>query len=183
MILLNYKEQSIVAISDTHGRHRDLDIPLCDILIHCGDICTDGDENQIIDFFKWFSAQPATHKLFVSGNHDYPFVFEPINAINLIPKNVIFMDNKAATIQNINFMGLYAPYNLHDIPEIPLKKVDFLLTHVPPKSIIDDGLGCPYLKKFVKKVNPAFHVFGHIHHLGNKKIQNGQTLFINACNF
>jgi len=180
VIQLSFEGKSIIALSDTHGKHGELKIPPCDILIHCGDICTDGDENQISDFFDWFSASPAKYKLFVSGNHDYPFVFEPLRAINLIPLNIIFMENRIKTIQNISFLGLTSQDNLHGIPDIQTKKVDFLLTHVPPKSILDDDSGCPYLSEFVSILNPRFHIFGHIHQFGGKKLRKGNTVFINA---
>ena len=28
----------VICISDTHGKHRDLKLEKCDILIHCGDM-------------------------------------------------------------------------------------------------------------------------------------------------
>jgi predicted phosphodiesterase len=34
----------IIAISDTHGRHRSLHVPEADVIIHTGDACEDGDE-------------------------------------------------------------------------------------------------------------------------------------------
>lgn len=183
MIQISFEGKTIIAISDTHGKHREINIPPCDILIHCGDICTDGDEDQINDFFDWFSASPAKYKLFISGNHDYPFVFEPSSAKNLIPSNIVFMENRIKTIQNISFLGLTSQYNLHGIPNIQTKKVDFLLTHVPPKSILDDGAGCPYLSEFVNILKPDFHVFGHIHRFGGEKFSKGNTVFINASCF
>lgn len=183
MVYLNFNKKSIIAISDTHGRHRELTVPPCDFLIHCGDICTDGDEYQINDFFEWFSTTPATYKLFVSGNHDYPFVFEPTAALSLLPPNIIFLEDRMKTIAGISFYGLTSRENLFEIPEVINGKVDFLLTHIPPKSILDNHLGCSYLSEFVKMQQPQFHIFGHVHKSGGKKIIKGATTYINACSF
>lgn len=84
----------IIGISDTHGKHRELDIPSCNILICCGDICTDGNLDEIKDFFKWFSEQPGLTKVFTPGNHDLPFELEPDSAFNLIPEDVLFLKNE-----------------------------------------------------------------------------------------
>jgi len=60
---------------------------------------------------------------------------------------------------------------------------DILITHGPPYEILDrcagGNVGCEELLKAVKRVNPDFHIFGHIHEgSGNKEI--GETNFINA---
>lgn len=183
MVSLSFNKKAIIAISDTHGRHRELTIPRCDFLIHCGDICMDGDNSQINDFFDWFSKTPAKYKLFVSGNHDYPFVFEPTAALNLLPKNIIFLEGRMKTIAGINFYGLKSQENLFEIPEVKNKKVDFLLTHIPPKSILDNHLGCSYLSEFVNIQKPRFHIFGHIHKFGSGTIIKKAITYINACSF
>lgn len=90
------------------------------------------------------------------------------------------MENRTKTIQTISFLGLTSQDNLHGIPDIQTKRVDFLLTHVPPKSILDNDSGCPYLSEFVNVLNPRFHIFGHIHPFGGEKIKKGNTVFINA---
>lgn len=39
----------ILAISDTHGKHRELKIPDADILIYAGDITRGGKKEQVVD--------------------------------------------------------------------------------------------------------------------------------------
>ncbi|KAL6232314.1 Metallo-dependent phosphatase-like protein [Aspergillus navahoensis] len=47
--------------------------------------------------------------------------------------------------------------------------IDILLTHGPPKGILDqvvgsgESVGCEHLYRAVKRARPALHVFGHIH--------------------
>lgn len=74
--------------------------------------------------------------------------------------------------------------------------VDILVTHGPPKGILDltensDGTlfqcGCKSLLNRVKEVKPRFHVFGHIHpetlcpNAGVLKVTGIETTFINAA--
>lgn len=103
LIEFHYKNKKIVTISDTHGHHRELIIPNTDFLIHCGDACTDGNVEQLKDFFQWFSAQRARYKIFVAGNHDLPFDLDLEGAINLITNNVVYLENRYAVMDGISF--------------------------------------------------------------------------------
>ena len=69
----------VVAVSDTHGKHRFLPIPKdCDLLIHCGDLLQRygyaGDLGAglpaLYDFRSWLRSIPTRHAVFVGGNHD-----------------------------------------------------------------------------------------------------------------
>lgn len=63
---------------------------------------------------------------------------------------------------------------------------EVLITHGPPYGILDNidygngqSVGCTYLLDRVKKINPKYHIFGHIHECyGRTKINT--TEFINA---
>ena len=61
---------TIVTISDTHNKHKQLDIPYGDILIHAGDFSSRGYKHEIEDFIKWYSKKPHEHKILIAGNHD-----------------------------------------------------------------------------------------------------------------
>ena len=61
----------IVCISDTHGKHADLDdVPDGDVLIHAGDYTTFGKEVHARAFNEWLGTLPHPHKLVVNGNHE-----------------------------------------------------------------------------------------------------------------
>ena len=51
----------IVCISDTHGKHQDMDIPDGDILIHAGDFTMLGLVSEVILFNDWLASLP--HKV------------------------------------------------------------------------------------------------------------------------
>lgn len=52
-----------VCISDTHGKHRKINLPDGDILLHAGDITNVGETNQLEDFAEWLSNLPFKQKL------------------------------------------------------------------------------------------------------------------------
>ena len=60
----------IVLISDTHNRHRTLQLPEGDIIIHAGDFTNNGTEKEIKDFDSWLASLDYHHKILVPGNHD-----------------------------------------------------------------------------------------------------------------
>jgi len=62
----------IVAISDTHTKHRDLgNLPKGDCIIHSGDIMGSGfNYYEVLDFVDWFRNLDYKYKILVAGNHD-----------------------------------------------------------------------------------------------------------------
>lgn len=158
MTEIHYKNKKIIAISDTHGHHRTLLIPETDFLVHCGDACDGGNEEQLSDFFRWFSEQPARRKIFIAGNHDLPFDLEPDRLEDLIPANVIYLENNYRIIEGISFYSAAARPWLLESPE-ENRQIDFLLTHGPCRSILDINSGCPKLFKFVQQKRPTYPSF------------------------
>jgi Icc-related predicted phosphoesterase len=64
----------IVAISDTHNNHRKVEVPKCDILLHCGDWTSMGRKYEVEAFAKWLDLQEqAEHIVVVPGNHELDF--------------------------------------------------------------------------------------------------------------
>jgi Icc-related predicted phosphoesterase len=72
---------------------------------------------------------------------------------------------------------------------------DILVTHGPPKGILDlvpgsyekfnpENVGCPYLLEHVmERVKPKLHVFGHIHEgygITTRKVDDKHIMFVNA---
>merc|ERR1712050_250870 len=60
----------VVVISDTHNRHKALDIPAGDVLVHCGDMTNRGSAPELRDVNNWLDELPFKHKLVVCGNMD-----------------------------------------------------------------------------------------------------------------
>jgi len=178
MHIIRVKNQNILLLSDTHGKHRLIDIPKnIQIVIHCGDICNAGEINDVVDFFDWYAQLEIPHKVFVHGNHDLPFELELEWGKRLIPKNIIWLNDEAITIRNINIMGISA-FPFHNSIETK-NKIDIIVSHYPPFGILDNGFGSEEVAEFIIQFAPKYHVFGHNHaNCGKIKYKNIQ--YINA---
>ena len=186
----------IVAISDTHNRHRALTIPDGDILIHAGDLTDMGELSDVRDFNDWLGTLPHQHKLVIAGNHDFCFENEPHEAEPLLT-NCTYLLDEAVTLRGITFYGSpWQPwfhnwaFNLQRGSEIKAKwdlipgDVDVLITHGPPVGHLDqtyrgERVGCADLLDAVRRIRPTYHIFGHIHEAYGR-LSNGRTEFINA---
>jgi Icc-related predicted phosphoesterase len=60
----------IVHVSDTHGKHNNVIVPECDILVGTGDWGGRTNLKELTEFLTWFEKQPAKIKIFTAGNHD-----------------------------------------------------------------------------------------------------------------
>ncbi len=188
----------IVAISDTHNCHNKMEVPDGDILIHAGDVSSQGKQSQVEDFLQWFSNQPHPHKIFIAGNHDFFFERMPENYIqSLIPPNVTYLNDSGITIEDIKIWGSPVQPWFYDwafnrqrgsdilkhwdlIPE----DTDILITHGPVSGILDktvDGehAGCVDLLNTVRRIRPKYFICGHIHEAYGRVEKIGTT-YINA---
>lgn len=188
----------IVCISDTHGQHRNINIPIGDVLIHAGDITRGGSLQETEDFLLWYAAQPHTYKIFVAGNHDKSFEQQKEKIIPKIPHNIIYLENSGVQIENFYFWG--SPYTPKFFnwafgknrgveiavhwQKIPLY-TSVLITHGPPKNILDTthkghNVGCADLMNVINTLTQLkLHVFGHIHEAYGIQVQ-GNCTFVNA---
>lgn len=194
----------LVIISDTHSMHNDIKVPEGDFLIHCGDFSGAGTERDLRSFAKWMEAQPHKHKIAIPGNHDTVVEEEPIFS-KLVMGTTHMLIDEAIELEGLKFYGSpWTPqfgrwsymlpkeamkYMWEKIPE----KLDVLITHGPPKYILDEVIrldyynhnesiehtGCMSLYSRVEIVKPKYHMFGHIHEGYGEHEENG-VKFINA---
>jgi Icc-related predicted phosphoesterase len=193
----------IVCISDTHNLHQKIIIPECDILIHAGDATGRGTLKEVSSFLYWFSQQPAKHKVFVAGNHDWLFETDPFMAKDLVAQysDVIHLENSSTEVMGLKFYGspitprffdwafnadnddLYEAWS--KIPD----GLDFLITHGPPHGVLDiteegKAMGCPILaNEIMYRAKPKHHLFGHCHEgYGQQKIEGITYINASSCN-
>jgi len=207
-------------ISDTHNHHDLLTIPDVDMVIHGGDVTSSKDPNnnaiELANFIDWYKSINIKHKIFIAGNHDVTLE-RNLSSVDLT--GLIYLENSLVEIEGIKIYGSpITPEFGHDwafnVPRIDImtkwEKIPIdttiLVTHGPPKGILDltqydsrdtaDGkqffqCGCESLLQTVRKIQPMYHIFGHIHtekncpNSGMLKIQNCDTTFVNAavCDF
>ena len=184
----------LTIIADTHGLHDEIKLSPGTMLIHAGDITEFGIEEEVIDFLQWFAEQPFKYKIFIAGNHDL-FLEECTIAKRkkLIPNGIIYLQNSGVEIEGIKVWGSpVTPYFLGmafnarrgaDIKKIWNKipiETNILITHGPPKGILDNDFGCEEILQRVNIIQPKVHCFGHVHET-NGIVNVNRTKFINAA--
>lgn len=162
----------ILHLSDTHGCHRRLrDLPEADVVVHSGDFCMVGSEQEAIDFLNWFCDLPYRHKIFICGNHDDCLYGANIDGLD---HNVHYLCNSGIEIEGLKFYGVpmfmgdcitdRQSRNYASIPE----DTDILITHSPAYGILDFDDGINYgseeiLERLTALHQLKAHLFGHIH--------------------
>lgn len=186
----------IQLISDTHGKHRDMDLDLsCDTIIHAGDSTNYYElyrnEIEFKYFYTWFASLPYKNKIIIAGNHD-AWAKKKYNRDILKELNIIYLEDEIIELEGKKICG--SPWSPNFGNWHFMKKreslykhwdnlleydIDLLVTHTPPKGVLDlsfdrfrnlEMCGCSGLRKAVMKYEPKHHVFGHIHN--NKDIVN-----------
>ena len=164
-MLFNYKEHRIFAFSDTHGMHNRLHIPEeADILLCAGDVVPGFGKDGMEDFFSWLLSHPAKLYIFVAGNHELLLEDSPEQAKFLLTREIVFLHDTCYEFDRISFGNISTRSLQSKESNIHLAgKIDFLITHIPPEGILDEGRGSLPLLLEVYRSQPRFHVFGHAH--------------------
>lgn len=150
----------IVAISDTHNRHRNIKLPEGDIIVHSGDATGRGTHSEVQHFLDWYSKLDYKHKIFVPGNHDMLFESDPALTKQMcVERGIILLNDSGIEIDGLKFWGSAVSPWFHNwafnrrrtqedatrfgdkwikehwdlIPE----GTDVLITHGPPYKILD----------------------------------------------
>ena len=195
-------------ISDTHGYHTLLEAPDVDMVIHCGDEANHPNpamnQHESYSFFDWYRNLPIKHKIFVPGNHS-----TAIEAGMVLPSDypeIKFLIHELCEIEGIRIFG--SPYTpkfcdwayMHKRNRMQavwenLPECDILVTHGPPKGILDltrdkdNGslvqVGCKSLYNKVMELKPKIHAFGHVHTekdcYNTAVLQRSGITFVNAA--
>ncbi|MDR9466881.1 metallophosphatase domain-containing protein [Marinospirillum sp.] len=172
----------LVLISDTHGRHRELQLPEGDVLIHAGDFSSAGSWDELLEFSDWFQAQPHRHKILIAGNHDLLFEDFPEDARALFKGWAHYLQDSALTLEGLKIHGSPWTPRFFDyafmLPrgralaerwaKIPAD-TQLLITHGPAQGLGDrtftgENAGCEALAEQLPRLpDLQLHVFGHIH--------------------
>lgn len=200
-------------ISDTHGFHNQLQLKGADILIHTGDATNYRDQyrnhNEFLNFFSWFREISSNYLLtmFIPGNHD-SYIFENESLVKKMFEDVgiEFMHKREVIVDGLKFYGDSIMPRFGDWcymtdrsktnkhwEQIPID-TNVLLTHTPPKGILDlserrdrtlEFCGDSALLKRVQKLPELkAHLYGHIHDNNDCKnngiINRDNVIFSNA---
>ena len=171
----------ILHLADTHNCHHRLrDLPEADVVVHSGDFCMVGSEQEAIDFLNWFCNLPYRHKIFICGNHDDCLYDANIDGLDA---NVHFLSNSGIEMDGVKFYGVpmfiedcitdRQSRNYASIPD----DTDVLITQSPAYGILDfdDGInyGSEEILSRISELHLKAHLFGHIHAQHGVAEQNG----------
>jgi len=193
-----------VFMSDSHGFHHDVHPPDGDILLHAGDLTMNGELNVLMDLNDWFGKQPHPYKVVIAGNHDRSLGQDQMLGFKIFT-NAIYLLNSSVEIEGLKIWGSpYTPWNSEIYnyfafgkPRYDMKgawrgmprDADILLTHCPPKGILDkvaetgfnpgDHVGDELLLDRIRRYKPKINGFGHIHEEYGI-VRGKHTTFINC---
>jgi predicted MPP superfamily phosphohydrolase len=162
----------IVVLSDTHERHHLFGVlPVCDILIHCGDVMmlnrivsTQRGVGKLREFNEWLGLQPAEHKIVIGGNHDKVMEDLGVEQCRAELSHAIYLCNSSVSVCGLTVFGspisqgksknrAFQGQQVHVAAEAAAKaqQIDILITHGP---------SC----QFALDVRPRLiHISGHAH--------------------
>jgi Icc-related predicted phosphoesterase len=189
------KDLTICCISDTHGQHRKLHVPKCDLLIFAGDAHIETYE-QLEDFNNWLETLPVKDRLVIGGNHDKYLQDLPKKECQLLMSGTTYLENDTINYKGLKIFG--SPFSLEfnnwsfmlpdsklaQIWELIEPKTDIVITHGPAFGVVDKNVDGEYcgsksLKKKLTEIKPLLHVCGHIHESFGTSLK-GDYLTINA---
>jgi Icc-related predicted phosphoesterase len=181
---------TLVALSDTHSLHAEVDVPPADLVVVAGDFTMfDRDPAVVFSFNAFLGDLKTKHKpLVIYGNHEFGFEADPSRRKLL--SNATVLVNESVTIDGLKFWGspvttLYSgafgmsnPKDRKALYETIDEDTDVIVTHGPPDT--GEHAGDEELLERVMEVQPLLHIFGHVHAgYGMKRL--GETLFINCA--
>lgn len=201
-------------ISDTHGCHNLLDPPTdADVIICSGDASNYKDpyrnEFEMRNFLDWYASLNCKYKIYVAGNHDTSIEKRFILKEDFILKDIIYLEDDFVIIENLKIYGspitptfgnwsfMKKREKLFDYWKSIPDDIDVLITHGPPKGILDlsynkigelEFCGDGSLRRhiFERLKNLKLNCFGHIHNHediinnGIRKVSNCNIIFSNG---
>lgn len=177
-------------ISDTHTHEKMLSIPEnIDWLIFSGDESNYNDarnHNECLDFLEWLEKVEIPVKIMIAGNHSFAIEKRLVTKKEIEKRGVIYLENSEIVIDGIKIFGTpYTPSfgnwnfmkdrsKMHKVWDVMSKDVDVIISHGPPKGILDltydrnnnlEMCGDSNIKTRLLKeeFSPSLFCFGHLH--------------------
>lgn len=184
---------SVKAFSDTHRSRPDIK-GYTDILIFAGDDDI-YDKRDLYNFLDFLGESPARLKFLVPGNHDFYFETAPKRSEKICKEANVILLGEQAEVFTADYQG--KKLRVWGSPVQPefgnwafnrsaiyrdsywscAPASDILITHAPANGVLDrnnkkENCGCMPLVRYVNRVSPTLHIFGHIHEQGRQQTQS-----------
>jgi len=186
----------LCCISDTHGRHEDLNLSEfpADVLVYAGDWTKGRDLglSETTNFLDWLSEQPFKRKVFIAGNHERQVEANEEYFLKMLEAypTIDYIHHKSLVIDGIKFYGSNYSNEFYDWAfmgnEVELTKIwakipkdtNVLITHGPAYGTNDKvvntygrdphvGSKSLHHRKLAIQDSLKVHVSGHIHEAYN----------------
>jgi len=179
----------IQAAADFHGKESRYRTFFQGLHIHNPDIAVIAGDIEPDELFFKFLDETDIPILIVHGNMDSISIRKEIERY----ENAIFLHERMHTIDGVNFVGAGGGnpsfdeiYLWSGKKHISMKdaKIDVLITHVPPKGIMDRmtlgfHIGNEWVKKIVEDKKPRVAICGHVHENPGYDAY-GETIVVNC---
>ncbi|PGH12079.1 hypothetical protein AJ79_04478 [Helicocarpus griseus UAMH5409] len=184
-----------LVISETHGMEFTQEtkpLEYADVAIHCGDLTEGSNLKEFQSAIKLLAELPGPLKLVIAGNHDFTLDIQreygdygEIKQLfdEAASMGILLLDEGVHDISLKNgaslavFASPFTPsfgdsrfqYSNNEGHHFAIDTgVDLVMTHGPPKGIMDytadrQRAGCPRLFETIARTRPRVHCFGHIH--------------------
>ena len=172
-------------------------MPDCDVLVVAGDFLGQGKFFELQDFISWLREQPAKHKIVVAGNHD--LILEEPSSECVFTDDIHYLQDSGVTIHGVKFYGspwtpLFGRWSwmkpdseLGAIWDKIPDDVDVLITHGPPKGVLDyvkrgGHVGSESLAiQLGSRLRPKIWIGGHLHENGGQSHVKDGTVYFNVA--
>lgn len=197
----------IDCISDLHGYFPELEGG--DLLIIAGDLTMNDSLNEINRFKDWLVKVGSKYKktVMVAGNHDnWIEMREFFSADKSSWQHAYhcYLEDSGTEFEGLKIYGspwtkrfhgmnhrcmaftCDTEHQLHEKFSLIPDDIDILITHSPPYGFLDKitregNVGSTSLREHVlDRIQPSYHIFGHIHENGGQQYDYIHTNFINA---
>ena len=188
----------IIALTDTHTKHHQIDIPKGDILIFAGDFEIRND-NELFQMKEWLLSVPCSHIITIFGNHDITDLVSTNELRKFFGTQIHYLDNDFVEIEGIKIWGSSYSPEFNDwawmMPDNDLKEIwdtipkdtDIVVCHTMPYGILDqvlpreESVGSISLKDKIKEIQPKIFIGGHLHLCGGQKYTDYKTDYFNVA--
>jgi len=169
-------KKRIVAISDTHGKHRLVRVPAGDVLIHAGDILSrnacllqnNGRNHKkgraaLREFNAWLGELPHRVKVVIGGNHDATLEEIGDERARVLLGHAVYLHDSSAEVDGLRIYG--SPWSCG-------KSANRAFQALEPKALpqpaelggdVDVLVSHDYCEAYTAALRPKLHVSGHAH--------------------
>lgn len=185
----------LLALSDLHGDFPDTRRwPSVDVAIIAGDVSrSGGTTGWLTDYLvPWLQTIDAAHIILIWGNHD--FIGEQVaDDWHGWPSHVHVLTNRGVTLDGVTFYGVpqtpkFGGWAFME-PDAHLGQrwaavpadTDVLVSHGPPRGLVDNNLGSVTQREWLETSGPALVLCGHIHECGGISTYLGDTRVANVA--